>query len=163
MCTLDILSVVFIYCITDPELPNTDKYYYAEKKSQIELIKKTVSSIPSSRMLINIMQNKVSIRVWAKTVPHHSSFYEPIIFFMMKLTELERLSTPAVCLSDLYDVFLLDIVRDTRQNLWTMIIGHSDFQIVWGHWQCKTEQVSKVWCIKELFFFGGWVGGRGGG
>ena len=26
-----------------------------------------------------------------------------------------------VCLSDLYDVFLLDIVRDTRQNLWTMI------------------------------------------
>ena len=28
---------------------------------------------------------------------------------------------PAVCLSDLYDVFLLDIVRDTRQNLWTMI------------------------------------------
>ena len=63
-------------------------------------------------------------------MPHHSSFYEPIIFFMMKLTELERLSTPAVCLSDLYDVFLLDIVRDTRQNLWTMIIGHSDFQIV---------------------------------
>ena len=28
---------------------------------------------------------------------------------------------PAVCLSDLYDVFLLDIVRDSRQNLWTMI------------------------------------------
>ena len=27
----------------------------------------------------------------------------------------------AVCLSDLYDVFPLDIVRDTRQNLWTMI------------------------------------------
>ena len=27
----------------------------------------------------------------------------------------------AVCLSDLYDVFLLDIVRNTRQNLWTMI------------------------------------------
>ena len=26
-----------------------------------------------------------------------------------------------VCLSDLYDVFLLDIVRETRQNLWTMI------------------------------------------
>ena len=41
-----------------------------------------------------------------------------------------QLVEPAVCLSDLYDVFLLDIVRDTRQNLLTMILGHSDFQIV---------------------------------
>ena len=32
-----------------------------------------------------------------------------------------KLVEPVVCLSDLYDVFLLDIVRDTRQNLWTMI------------------------------------------
>ena len=32
-----------------------------------------------------------------------------------------QLVEPAVWLSDLYDVFLLDIVRDTRQNLWTMI------------------------------------------
>ena len=32
-----------------------------------------------------------------------------------------QLVEPAVCLSDLYDVFLLDIFRDTRQNLWTMI------------------------------------------
>ena len=32
-----------------------------------------------------------------------------------------QLVEPAVCLSDLYDVFLLDIVTDTRQNLWTMI------------------------------------------
>ena len=32
-----------------------------------------------------------------------------------------QLVEPAVCLSDLYDVFLLDIVRDTRQNLWPMI------------------------------------------
>ena len=32
-----------------------------------------------------------------------------------------QLVEPAVCLSDLYDVFLLDIDRDTRQNLWTMI------------------------------------------
>ena len=31
-----------------------------------------------------------------------------------------QLIEPAVCLSDLY-VFLLDIVRGTRQNLWTMI------------------------------------------
>ena len=29
----------------------------------------------------------------------------------------EQRVEPAVCLSDLYDVFLLDIVRDTRQNL----------------------------------------------
>ena len=27
-----------------------------------------------------------------------------------------QLVEPAVCLSNLYDVFLLDIVRDTRQN-----------------------------------------------
>ena len=32
-----------------------------------------------------------------------------------------QLVEPAVCLSDLYDVFLLDIVRDSKQNLWTMI------------------------------------------
>ena len=32
-----------------------------------------------------------------------------------------KLVEPVVCLSDLYDVFLLNIVRDTRQNLWTMI------------------------------------------
>ena len=32
-----------------------------------------------------------------------------------------QLVEPAVCLSDLYDIFLLDIVRDTRQNLWTMV------------------------------------------
>ena len=25
---------------------------------------------------------------------------------------------------------------------WNM--GHSDLQIVWGHWQCQTKQVSKV-------------------
>ena len=42
-----------------------------------------------------------------------------------------QLVEPPVRLSDLYDVFLLDIVRDTRQNLRTMIyIGHSDLQIV---------------------------------
>ena len=32
-----------------------------------------------------------------------------------------HLVQPAVCLSDLYDVFQLDIVRETRQTLWTMI------------------------------------------
>ena len=65
-----------------------------------------------------------------------------------------QLVEPADSLSDLYDVFLLDIVKDTRQNLLTMIyMGHSDLQMVWVHWQCQTEQVSKVvWCISELFF-----------
>ena len=32
-----------------------------------------------------------------------------------------QLVQPAVCLSDLYEVFLLDIIRDTRQSLWTTI------------------------------------------
>ena len=32
-----------------------------------------------------------------------------------------QLVESAVCLGDLYDVFLLGIVRDTRQNLKTMI------------------------------------------
>ena len=32
-----------------------------------------------------------------------------------------QLVEPTVCLSDPYDVFLLDIVRDKRHNLWTMI------------------------------------------
>ena len=32
-----------------------------------------------------------------------------------------QLVEPAVTLSDLYDVFLLDFVRDTRKNLWIMI------------------------------------------
>ena len=32
-----------------------------------------------------------------------------------------QLVEPAVCLCDPYEVFLLDIVRDKRQNLWTMI------------------------------------------
>ena len=28
-----------------------------------------------------------------------------------------QLAEPAVCLSDIYNVFLLEIVKDTRQNL----------------------------------------------
>ena len=41
--------------------------------------------------------------------------------FKTRMVVHGQLAEPAVCLSDLYDVFLLDIVRDTRQNLWTMI------------------------------------------
>ena len=39
-----------------------------------------------------------------------------------------------------------------------IIIGHRDPQIVWGHLQCETEQVSKVWCISDFFSVGGWGG-----
>ena len=45
-------------------------------------------------------------------------------FLLQKLTRMVvhgQLVEPAVCLCDLYDVFLLYIVRDTRQNLLTMI------------------------------------------
>ena len=42
-------------------------------------------------------------------------------FFFFRMVVHGKLVEPAVCLSDLYDVFLLDIVKDTRQNLWTMI------------------------------------------
>ena len=38
-------------------------------------------------MLINFMQNKKSKSMIKKTVLHHCSFYEPFIFFMMKLSE----------------------------------------------------------------------------
>ena len=41
--------------------------------------------------------------------------------FTTRMVVHGQLVEPAVCLSDLYDVFLLDTVRDTRQNLWTMI------------------------------------------
>ena len=45
-------------------------------------------------------------------------------FLLQKLTRMVvqgQLVQSAVCLSDLYNVFLLDIVRDTKQNLWTTI------------------------------------------
>ena len=53
-----------------------------------------------------------------------------------------QLVEPAVCLSDLYDVFLLDIVRDTRQNLWTMI--YSDSQRTPGKIGCKSNWASSI-------------------
>ena len=42
------------------------------------------------------------------------------LFNFTRMVVHGQLVEPIVCLSDLYDVFLLDIVRDTRQNLWTM-------------------------------------------
>ena len=58
--------------------------------------------------------------------PHQgdSNEYTQHTIFNIKKTRMVvhgQLVEPAVCLSDLYDVFLSDIVRDTRQNLWTMI------------------------------------------
>ena len=48
--------------------------------------------------------------------------YDPDkLFIATRMVVHEQLVEPAVFLSGLYDVFLLDIVRDTRQNLWTMI------------------------------------------
>ena len=41
--------------------------------------------------------------------------------FLTRMVVHGQLVEPAVCLRDLYDVFLLDIVRDTRQNLLTII------------------------------------------
>ena len=42
-------------------------------------------------------------------------------FSNTRMVVQRQLVEPAVCLSDLYDVFLLDIVRGIRQNIWTMI------------------------------------------
>ena len=66
-----------------------------------------------------------------------------------------QLVEPAVCLSDLYDVFLLDIVRDTRQNLWTMAGDRGEL-----------EQViffTKNPNLKKKFFWFFFLGGGGGG
>ena len=38
-----------------------------------------------------------------------------------RMVDHGQLVEPAVCLSYLYDVFVLDIVKDTTQNLWAMI------------------------------------------
>ena len=47
--------------------------------------------------------------------------YKRLQMALTRMVAQGQLVEPAVCLSDLYDVFLSDIVRDTRQNLWTMI------------------------------------------
>ena len=47
---LDILSVVYIYCITEPELRNTDQYYYADKESDRIDEKKNKNSIINSKL-----------------------------------------------------------------------------------------------------------------
>ena len=64
---------------------------------------------------------------------------------------------PAVCLSDLYDVFLLDIVRDTKQNLWTMIYRspwppNSMRSLIVSDWT-SIQSMMRKWII---FLVGGW-------
>ena len=54
-------------------------------------------------------------------LPHRSVFNSLPRTCETRMVVHGQLVEPAVCLSGLYDVFLLDIVRDTRQNLWTMI------------------------------------------
>ena len=71
-----------------------------------------------------------------------------------------QLVEPAVCLSDLYDVFLLDIVRDTRQNLWTMI-----YRSQWPPNSMRSLTVLDWTSIQSMMhkwinFFGGWVAAR---
>ena len=44
-------------------------------------------------------------------------FFDADIDGNTRMVVYGQLVEPAVCLSDLYDVFLLHIVRDTRQNL----------------------------------------------
>ena len=38
----------------------------------------------------------------------------------------------------------LEIQRKINEQ-WN--IGHSDLQKIWGHSQCETEQVPKIWCL----------------
>ena len=66
---------------------------------------------------------------WRKrkeNIKESKNVYAPISLaelrpFETRMVVHGQLVEPAICLSDLYDVFLLDIVRDTRQNLRTMI------------------------------------------
>ena len=74
-----------------------------------------------------------------------------------------QLVEPAVSLSDLYDVFLLDIVKDTRQNLLTMIYrsqwppnGMSTLTV--SDWTSIQSSMMHKWII----FFGEGGGGGGG-
>ena len=46
-----------------------------------------------------------------------------------------------------YDTFLFDWVEEQGKINGPWNIGHSDLQNIWGHSQCKTEQVPKVWCL----------------
>ena len=63
---------------------------------------------------------KAQAAKWVKDWPADTGC-EVRIFSITRMVVHGQHVKPAVCLSDLYDVFLLDIVRDTRQNLWTMI------------------------------------------
>ena len=68
-----------------------------------------------------------------------------------------QLVEPAVCLSDLYDIFLSDIVRDIRQNLWTMI-----YRSQWPPNSMRSSTVSDWTSIQSMmrkwiiFSVGGW-------
>ena len=60
-------------------------------------------------------------RLTSHGLTHLSSITLFYMYLTTRMVVHGQLVEPTVCLSDLYDVFLLDIVRDTRQNLWTMI------------------------------------------
>ena len=76
-----------------------------------------------------------------------------------------QLVKPAVCFSYLYEVFLEDKVRDTRQNQWTMKYRSQWPPNSMRSWGGGGEGRKWIfWQIGKLvyFFFGG-VGGGGGG
>ena len=62
--------------------------------------------------------------VFSLESPHRgdsNGYTQHTIINITRMVVHGQLVEPVVCLSDLYYVFLLDIVRNTRQNLWTMI------------------------------------------
>ena len=83
-----------------------------------------VYKIISSRQLCSQVNIMPAFVLSDLRVPCHQPTKCAIPFPLGKFTRMVvhgQLVEPAICLSDLYDVFLLDIVRDTSQNLWTMI------------------------------------------
>ena len=105
----------------------------------------------------NVVYTLINIRKLSSLLILHSFQSKP---WGTRMVVHRQLVEPAVCLNDPYDVFLLDIVRDTRQNLWTMI-----YRSQWPPNSMRSLTVSdwtsiKVWCISELFFrarMEGWI------
>ena len=70
-----------------------------------------------------------------------------------------QLVEPAVCLSDLYDDFLLDIVRDTRQSLFTILVvciviyaNKILFKLINDHFDLYLTPVTLTFNLPEKIF-----------
>ena len=98
------------------------------------------------------------IEFWTN-IYHHTKYNLIWSKGLTRMVVHGQLFEPAVCLSDLYDVFLLDIVRDTRQNLWSMI-----YRSQWPPNSMRSLTVSDWTSIQSMmhkwiiFFEGRWVG-----